>query len=149
MEKEIKSISSIQNEIREAFVALPSSDEKWSYLLKIAKSHPQMDVSLKDEKFLVQGCATRLFLVPSFQEGRLYLTLDTDGGSDSPLIVRGLAALASQVYNGQKPKDILATDPGFFQEIGLTVALSATRANGFASLLKQIYLYAQVFGRMS
>ena len=37
----------------------------------------------------------------------------------------------------------------FFQQIGLNVGLSPTRSNGFASLLKQIYLYARVFDAFS
>ena len=141
-------IKSIQDKIRADFAALDDSDDKWAYLLKIARSHPVMDESLADEKFLVKGCATRLYCVPQFAEGKLVLHIDTDQGGDNPMIVRGLAALASQVYSGQSPKEILEADPSFFQEIGLNVALSATRANGFASLLKQIYMYAQVYARM-
>jgi cysteine desulfuration protein SufE len=53
------------------------------------------------------------------------------------------------LYSGKPPSDILNSDPAFFQSIGLNVALSATRANGFASLLKQIYLYAKVFSAMA
>ena len=138
-------IEEIQNEIKQEFDALESKDDKWAYLLKLARGHASMDSVLKDEKYLVKGCATRLFLVPEMKEGVLNLHIDTDGGSDSPLIVRGLASLAHRVYNGQKPQDILKAKPEFFQEIGLNVALSATRANGFASMLKQIYMYAQVF----
>lgn len=142
------SIQSIQNQIKQDFLSLEDSDDKWAYLLKIAKDHPVMDPQLADDKFLVKGCATRLYCVPQLEEGRLILHIDTDQGGDNPMIVRGLAALASQVYSGQAPQDILAADPAFFQEIGLNVALSATRANGFASLLKQIYMYAQVYIRM-
>ena len=40
-------------------------------------------------------------------------------------------------------------DPEFFRDIGLNVGLSPTRSNGFASLLKQIYLYARVFDALS
>jgi cysteine desulfuration protein SufE len=47
------------------------------------------------------------------------------------------------------PSEILSLDPVFFQQIGLNVGLSPTRSNGFASLLKQIYLYARVFDAMS
>jgi cysteine desulfuration protein SufE len=141
-------IAEIQNQIKSDFSALPTQDDKWAYLLKLAKSHPAMNPALAEDKFLVKGCATRLFLVPEFKDGLLYLTIDTDNGAESPLIVRGLGAIAAQVYSGQKPSDILNTDPAFFQEIGLNVALSATRANGFASMLKQIYMYAQVFSRM-
>lgn len=144
-----KTILEIQSEIRAEFAAFSSSDDKWKYLLRIAREHPGMDPSLKDEKFLVVGCAARMFLVPQFANGVLVLHMDTESGNENPLLSRGLGALAVRLYNGQKPTDILNTDPAFFQDIGLNVGLSPTRANGFASLLKQIYLYAKVYAKMS
>ena len=139
------SITESQSQIKSEFLNLATTDDKWKYLLQLAREHESIDDSIKDEKFLIKGCATRLFLIPKFETGVLHFYIDTDSGSDSPLIVRGLAHLAWRVYNGQSPADILSSDIGFFQEIGLNVALSATRANGFASLLKQIFLYARVF----
>lgn len=141
-------IPEIQADIRAEFAAFASSDDKWKYLLRIAKEHQGMDPALKDDKFLVKGCAARMFLVPKFENGVLVLHMDTEAGNENPLLSRGLGALAVRVYNGQKPADILSTDPAFFQDIGLNVGLSPTRANGFASLLKQIYLYAQVFAKL-
>jgi cysteine desulfuration protein SufE len=75
--------------------------------------------------------------------------MDVEGGTTNPLISRGLGALALSVYNDMAPADILGVDPAFFQQIGLNVGLSPTRSNGFASLLKQIYLYARVFDAFS
>jgi len=144
----IRSIATIQEEIRAEFAVFSSPDDKWKYLLRLAREHTGMDPALKDEKFLVRGCAARMFLVPQFKDGLLVLNMDTEGGMENPLLSRGLGALAIRIYNGQKPTDILKTDPSFFQEIGLNIGLSPTRANGFASLLKQIYLYAQVYAKL-
>lgn len=136
-----------KEELKKKFESL-DSDGKWSYLLKLAKSHPSLELSLKDDKFLVKGCATRLYLIPKYEQGILNFLLDTDGGGESPLIVRGLAALVQDLFRDLEPEQLLKFDPVFFQEIGLNVALSATRANGFASLLRQMMMYAQVFARM-
>lgn len=141
-------ISEIQSAVRAEFAAFTSSDDKWKFLLRIAREHKGMDPALKDEKFVVRGCAARMFLVPQFVDGVLVFHMDTEGGSENPLLSRGLGALAVRVYSGQKPSDILKADPAFFQDIGLNVGLSPTRANGFASLLRQIYLYAQVYAKM-
>lgn len=141
-------IISRQQEIQTIFQSFQDPDDKWKYLMRLSKEHPGMDESLKAEKFIVQGCAARMFLVPECKEGFLYFHMDTEGGAESPLISRGLGALALKIYNGVSPRDILSTDPQFFQNIGLNVGLSPTRANGFASLLKQIYLYARVFSAL-
>jgi cysteine desulfuration protein SufE len=138
-------ISIIQAEISAEFAAIPEKDQKYQYLLQLARKLPALEESIKDEKFLVKGCATRLFLIPNLDAGKLQLQIDTGEGAESPLIVRGLAFLAWRLYHNQPLADVLQSDPTFFQSIGLNVALSATRANGFASLLKQIFLYARVY----
>jgi len=141
-------IEESQNEIRSIFAAFGNPDDKWKFLLKIAKEHNGMDDSLKQDKFIVKGCAAKMFLVPEYKDGILIFHLDTEGGESTPLLSRGLGALALKIYNNQKPADILAAKPEFFQEIGLQIGLTPTRANGFASLLKQIYMYAQVYSLM-
>ncbi|MCF0223125.1 MAG: SufE family protein [Fibrobacter sp.] len=123
-------------------------DDKWKYLLDLAKAHKGMDPSLKAEKFIIQGCAATMYLVPNFDGERIHFEMDVEGGTTNPLISRGLGALALLVYNDMTPSDILSVDPAFFQEIGLNVGLSPTRSNGFASLVKQIYLYARVFAAL-
>jgi cysteine desulfuration protein SufE len=141
-------IEEAQNEIKNIFAAFENPDDKWKYLLKIAKEHSGMAGDLKQEKFIVKGCAAKMFLVPEYKAGLLTFYMDTENGESSPLLSRGLGTLALKVYNNQKPSDILAAKPEFFQEIGLQIGLTPTRANGFASLLKQIYMYAKVYSLM-
>lgn len=138
-----------KQEIREKFASFTDPDDKWKFLLDLAKAHPGMDASLKAEKYIIQGCASTMYLVPKYIDGIIHFEMDVEGGTTNPLISRGLGALALRVYNDAAPADILAEDPAFFQDIGLNVGLSPTRSNGFASLLKQIYLYARVFDAIS
>lgn len=135
--------------IREKFAGFTDPDDKWKFLLDLAREHRGMDASLKDEKFIIQGCASTMYLVPKFDGQNIHFEMDVEGGTTNPLISRGLGALALKVYNDMAPADIMAVDPKFFQEIGLNVGLSPTRSNGFASLVKQIYLYARVYMALS
>ena len=135
--------------LRQKFASFADEDDKWKFLLDLAKNHKGMDASLKAEKFIIQGCASTMYLVPSFNDGHIHFEMDVEGGTTNPLISRGLGALALQIFNDQTPQDILSVDPEFFRDIGLNVGLSPTRSNGFASLLKQIYLYARVFDAIS
>jgi cysteine desulfuration protein SufE len=43
---------------------------------------------------------------------------------------------------GQDPKDVVETDLKFIDEIGLRQHIAVTRANGLASMIKQMKLYA-------
>lgn len=141
------------NVVREKFAAFTAEgadpDEKWNYIIGLAKAHKGMDAALKSEKFIVVGCAATMYLVPQFNGTFIHFEMDVEGGVTNPLISRGLGALALSIYNDMAPADILSVDPKFFQDIGLNVGLSPTRSNGFASLLKQIYLYARVFDAIS
>ena len=143
------SITERQEEVRQKFASFTDPDDKWKFLLDLAKAHPGMDASLKAEKFIIQGCAATMYLVPQFNGSVLHFEMDVEGGTTNPLISRGLGALALKIYNDMAPADILSADPVFFQEIGLNVGLSPTRSNGFASLVKRIYLYARVFDAIS
>jgi cysteine desulfuration protein SufE len=138
-----------QEQIRAKFASFSDPDDKWKFLLDLAREHKGMDASLKAEKFIIQGCASTMYLVPKFDGAKIHFEMDVEGGTTNPLISRGLGALALQIFNDMAPADILSVDPTFFQQIGLNVGLSPTRSNGFASLLKQIYLYARVFDAIS
>lgn len=145
----MSSIVERQNLIREKFAGFTDPDDKWKFLLDLAKAHPGMDAGLKAEKFIIVGCASTMYLVPSFDGQVIHFEMDVEGGTTNPLISRGLGALALKVYNDMAPAEILSMDPAFFQDIGLNVGLSPTRSNGFASLIKQIYLYARVFSALA
>ena len=135
--------------VRAKFASFSDQDDKWKYLLDLARAHKGMDASLKAEKYIIHGCASTMYLVPKFESGVIHFEMDVEGGTTNPLISRGLGALALLVYNDMPPKEILSVNAAFFQEIGLNVGLSPTRSNGFASLIKQIYLYARVFDTIS
>ena len=143
------SIQERQESLRKTFSSFKDADGKWEFLLSLARNHKGMDASLKAEKFIIQGCASTMYLVPSFNGETIHFEMDVEGGTTNPLISRGLGALALQIYNDQTPAAILSVDPEFFRDIGLNVGLSPTRSNGFASLVKQIYLYARVFDAIS
>jgi len=72
--------------------------------------------------------------------GKIVFTADSDA-----VITKGIVSLLIRVLNNQTPDAILATDFSFLNDIGLQEHLSPTRANGLASMLKQIQLYAKAF----
>ena len=138
-----KSIEEIATEIETTIKGFSDSDARWKWLLEISKKQPRLDPSLLDDRFLIHGCASRLYLIPKFENGKIWF--DTDSDDSSSLISRGLASLAIRLFSGQTPADILSFDTEFFRKVGLYNSLSPSRANGFSSLLRQIRLYALVY----
>jgi cysteine desulfuration protein SufE len=103
----------------------------------MGKSLPAMPEVYKTEEHLIKGCQSRVWLHAGSEEGRLHLYADSDA-----IIVKGIAGMLVRVYDQSTPEEILNADTGFMDVIGLQQHLSPTRANGLASMVKQIKLYA-------
>jgi cysteine desulfuration protein SufE len=73
----------------------------------------------------------------SLENGKVHFIADSDA-----LIVKGLIVLLLQTYSGHTPEEIIQTPPKFLEELGLNTHLSQTRANGLASMIKQMKLYS-------
>lgn len=114
--------------------------DKYQLLIEKGKELPELDDAEKKEKYLIEGCQSKVWLMPEFKDGKIYFR----GASDA-LITRGLTSMVISVYSGHTPDEILAFEPVFIEEAGLSQHLSPTRANGLNSMLKQIKLYAMAY----
>jgi len=59
------------------------------------------------------------------------------------MISKGVAAVVCGFYQGEMPADILANEPDFLAEAGLTQVLSANRSSALTNLRKRIRAYAE------
>ena len=119
-------------------MVLPDAEERFTYLLQKARKYPPMDTGLKTSGRLLPGCVSQLWLQPEFRDGRIWFQMDADA-----LISKGIAAVVCGFYQGETPADILAVEPDFLAEAGLTQVLSANRSNALASLRRRIKAFAE------
>jgi cysteine desulfuration protein SufE len=117
---------------------LPDGEERLAYLLSRGRSFPPLESRFKTDERLLPGCVSQLWLVPEFRDGRCYFGMDADA-----LIAKGIAAVVCAFYSGEAPADIVAMEPDFLREVGITQVLSPNRANGLASLRQRIKAFAQ------
>jgi cysteine desulfuration protein SufE len=117
---------------------LPDAEERFTYLLAKAKKWVPLDGALKTDARLLPGCVSRLWLYPEFRDGRCWFGMDADA-----LISKGIAAVVCGFYSGESPADIVATEPDFLAEAGLTQVLSANRSNALTNLRRRIKAYAE------
>ena len=96
--------------------------------------------ALKTEENKVRGCQSQVWLFGDLRDGQVWFQADSDAA-----IVRGLAALILRVYSGRTPDEILATEPEFVEQIGMSEHLSMTRSNGLRAMVKQIKIYALAY----
>lgn len=131
-------LSEKRHALIEDLTTLPDAEERFVYLLGKAKKWTPLAAGLKTEERLLPGCVSRLWLYPEFRDGRCWFGMDAEA-----LISKGIAAVVCGFYNGETPADIIATEPDFLAEAGLTQVLSANRSNALANLRKRIRSYAE------
>lgn len=130
-----------QQQLVSEFSQLASWEDRYKKIIQIGKALPALSEEFHDDKYLVKGCQSQVWLHASLDDqGKMQLVGDSDA-----LIVKGLVALLIQVYSGLPPAEVLETPPKFVEELGFAEYLSPSRANGFLSMIKQIKLYAQAF----
>ncbi len=133
-------INEIQDQIIDEFSAFSDWMEKYEYLIDLGRTLAPFDIAHKVPDFLIEGCQSKVWLYPSFSNGIITYTADSDA-----LITRGIVALLVRVFSGRTPDEILGADIYFIDRIGLKQNLSPTRSNGLLSMMKQMRLYALAF----
>ncbi|HNX67826.1 MAG TPA: SufE family protein [Bacteroidales bacterium] len=137
-------VNELQDQVIEEFTVFDDWIDKYNYLIDLGKSLPAIDVKHKTNDYLIEGCQSKVWLYPSFENGIISFTADSDA-----IITRGIVALLVRVLSGRTPEEIMNSDLYFIDRIGLKQNLSPTRSNGLLSMVKQIKLYAIAFSTKS
>jgi len=135
-------IDQAATDLVEQFAFFPSWEDRYAHIISFGKSLAPYPEEHRIDAFKVKGCQSQVWLYPTVQDGMVHFEADSDA-----VIVKGIIAMLLFVYNDRRPDEILGLKPTFIDQIGLTQALSANRANGLASMLKQIQLYALALSR--
>lgn len=130
-------INEIQDEIVEEFSFFEDWMDKYENIIECGKELAPMDVEKRVEDNLVKGCQSQVWLVARMENNTLYFDADSDA-----LISKGIIGLLLRILSGHKPADIANADLYSLKTIGLQEHLSPNRANGLASMVKKIKMYA-------
>ena len=133
-------INEAQDEVIEEFSDFTDWMDKYQLLIDLGNEQKPLDDKYKTESNLIDGCQSRVWLQADYEDGKIYVTAESDA-----LIVKGIIALLIRVLSGHTPQEILDTDLYFIDRIGLKDHLSPTRSNGLLAMVKQIRMYALAF----
>ena len=136
----MQSIKEIQDEIIDEFSMFDDWEERYQYMIDLGKSLPLIDAELKTEENIIKGCQSKVWVHGSLNKDRLEFTADSDA-----IITKGIIAILIRAFSNQTPQAIIDGNTDFIDEIGLKEHLSATRANGLVSMIKQIKMYAVAY----
>lgn len=123
--------------------AVLDQDARYTAIIERGRRAPPLDAAAKTDANRLVGCASAAWFTARLDQGRVRYA-----GQAEAIISNGLMALMITVYDDAPPAEILATPPAFIERLGLGASLSANRANGLASMAKQIKAYALAFGHL-
>jgi cysteine desulfuration protein SufE len=139
--QQMKSINDTQDEIIENFSLFEGDMESTLfYLMDLGKKLPVMDDAHKTEDYIVKGCQSKVWLYPGFSDGKVIFEADSNTE-----ITKGLISLLVKLWNSRTPDEILNTELYFIDKIGMSRMIGSQRSNGFASMIKQMKMYALAY----
>ena len=135
-------IENAQKDIIDNFVFFDDWTQKYEYIIELSKDLEFMSENLKSEDNLIKGCQSKVWLHAEMVNGKINFLADSEA-----IITKGIISILLNVFNNRKPQEILDSDMGFIEKIGLKEHLSPNRANGLSSMYKQIKFYALAFSK--
>ena len=134
------SIKEKQQELIDDFAFLSDWEQKYEYIIDLGKELKGLPEEKKKENILIKGCQSQVWLDAELRDGKIFFLADSDG-----ILPKGIISLLVGVYSGHTAEEILDSDFDFISKIGLQEFLSPSRANGLASMIKQIKFYAVAY----
>ena len=134
------SIKEKQQELIDDFAFLSDWEQKYEYIIDLGKELKGLPEGKKKENILIKGCQSQVWLDAELRDGKIFFLADSDG-----ILPKGIISLLVGVYSGHTAEEILTADFDFISKIGLQEFLSPSRANGLASMIKQIKFYAVAY----
>ena len=135
-------IENAQKDIVDNFLFFEDWTQKYEYIIELSKDLEFMNENLKNEDNLIKGCQSKVWLHAEMINGKINFLADSEA-----IITKGIISILLNLFNNRKPQEILDSDMGFIEKIGLKEHLSPNRANGLSSMYKQIKFYALAFSK--
>lgn len=125
-------------DLYENFSFLDGWEEKYQYVIDLARRLEPFPDEYKTDTWKVQGCQSQVWLVPSYTNG----TFRFQGDSDA-ILVKGIIAIVLIIFNDKTADEIKNIDvTKIFAKLGLEENLTPSRRNGMLSMVAKIKEYA-------
>lgn len=106
-----------------------TQEKCYEKIIELGQKLPLMPDHLKTSEALVKGCQSTMHLTATLRKGLVHYQASSDA-----LISKGLAMLLLMVYNEEPPETILKCPPTYLEELGISLSLTPSRANGLYSM---------------
>jgi cysteine desulfuration protein SufE len=131
------SLAEKQQRLIAKYAVIEDAQERLGAIVSRGKKWRALADDEKTDAHRVKGCVSQVWLVGEPDGDRCRFRTD----ADSPL-VKGLVAMHCELYDGETAAEIVNTEPGWVEALGLEHRLSPTRLNGLASVREAIRAFA-------
>lgn len=132
------SLAQKQAALAAELAAFPNVQQRLAWLIGQARRRPLLPAEWRTDAHRVPGCLSRLWFVAEFRAGRCHFQAESDS-----LIVKSIAGLLCEFYSGHAPEEILAHDPGFLGQFGLSQHITPNRRNALSRVWESIRAFAR------
>ena len=122
-------IENLQQNLIQDFSFFEDWTQRYEYMIELSKGLEKMDVQMKNDKNIIKGCQSKVWLHAELNEGKIKFLADSEA-----IITRGIIEILLTIFNNRTPKEIIESDTNFIEKIGLKEHLSPNRANGLYSM---------------
>ena len=126
--------------LKKKMADFPDWENRYKFIMDLGRQLTPMSDVYKEEKFLIKGCQSLVWLYPELKDNKIFFQADSESA-----LVKGIISLLVIVYNGELAKTIFHHKPDFLKEIGIREQLTMNRSNGLVMMIKQFHLYAAAF----
>lgn len=132
-----ENINVVETEIIADFELFDDWTQKYEYIIELGQQLPALEERFKKDEYKIKGCQSSVWLNAFEKDGLLFFEADSDS-----VFVKGEIALLIKALSGRTPEEIISAELKFIDAIGLRQHVAVTRANGLASMIKQMKAYA-------
>jgi len=119
------------------FLAMKNSQERFAYVVRRGRQYHGLPPEEKNDGTLIKSCLAKAWFVADFADGRCQFRVDSESA-----IVKGIAVILCEFYNGRTPEEILSIDPTFLEKAGIDQHLTPNRRNSLSKIWERIHSFA-------
>ena len=112
--------------------------DKYEFIIDLGKKLKPFNDSDQKDEYLVQGCTSQVWLVPTIKDDILYLS-----GTSDAIIVKGLVHIILEIFNERTLEEIQKFDINILSELGLAEIITPNRQSGVQGMIKKIIKVAK------
>lgn len=114
--------------------------EKYEYIVDLGKKVKDIDEEFKNDKYLVQGCTSLVWLIPEYKDGKIFFK-----GTSEAIIVKGLVHIMISIFSDNDIKEVANFDTSKLDQLQLKEIITPNRQSGLAGMLSKIITYAKEY----